>query len=243
MFSTILHTIGGVCSTIGLAVSTYFLGLPPPMPAATSTPITIENVATSSPPAATPSRAPATEPAKVEVPVSPVVNKPIPPPPKPPVVETPPVNQTIGTTTLVVQTIPLLSGGVVRAGQTVPISYLQITNIGTEGARLTGFRVQQNGSAPDAAVIGLSTVDDRGGSRGLVGGDESSRPFRNGVALAPTDAYFAPGQMRLFTIKAILSGQASAHIGMTLAVVVTSVETTADPKGQFPISGTTWTIQ
>lgn len=146
---------------------------------------------------------------------------------------------TIGTTTLAIQSVPLLFGGTARAGESVPVSYLQITNIGTACTALKGFLVKQNGSASTTAIIGLSTVDDKGGSRGLT---EGSMPFENGIALAPTDALFAPGQMRLFTIKAIMAHDASPYVGTQLMISVISIETTAIVRGQFPIQGTTWII-
>ncbi|MDP1707268.1 MAG: hypothetical protein Q8L30_01830 [bacterium] len=146
---------------------------------------------------------------------------------------------TIGTTTLAIQNVPLLFGGTAHAGESVPVSYLQITNIGTACTVLKGFWIKQNGSASTTVVVGLSTVDDKGGSRGLT---EGSLPFENGIALAPTDALFAPGQMRLFTIKAIMAHDVSPHVGTQLMISVISVETTATMRGQFPIQGTTWTI-
>lgn len=160
----------------------------------------------------------------------------------PPPVSTSTESRTVGTTTLAVQSVPLLVGGTAHAGKSVAISYLQITNIGNEGALLKGFWVKQNGSASTTSIIGLSTVDDKGGSRGSVGGIEGFTPFQNGSAFAPTDAFFTPGQMRLFTIKAIMTNAVSAYIGTQLMIDVTSVETTATVKGQFPIRGTTWTI-
>ncbi len=162
-------------------------------------------------------------------------------PPSPPI-STSTQSSTIGTTTLAIQRVPLLVGGIVHAGGTVSISFLQITNVGKEGALLKGFWVTQNGSAPTESIIGLSTVDDKGGSRGLNGGVEGTILFQNGLAFAPTDAFFAPGQMRLFTIKAIMTQAVSAYVGTQLMIDVASIDTTATVKGQFPIRGTTWAI-
>lgn len=147
-----------------------------------------------------------------------------------------------GTTTLTIQSVPLLSGGVVHAGQSVPISYLEIINIGTSSAQLTGFWVKQNGSASTDSVVGLSTVDDKGGSQGLIRGAEGSALFTNGLAFAPTDTFFSPGQMRLFTIKAILAPDVTAYTGTALMIDVASIQTTATVEGNFPIRGTTWAI-
>jgi hypothetical protein len=149
----------------------------------------------------------------------------------------------LGTTTLAVQNVPLLSGGVVHSGQSVPISYLEITNVGTSSAQLSGFWVEQTGSASTDSVIGLSTVDDKGGSRGSAEAAEGSTLFQNGMAFAPTNALFIPGQMRLFTIKAILSPSVMAYVGTQLMINVASIQTTAMVSGNFPIHGTTWTIQ
>jgi hypothetical protein len=149
---------------------------------------------------------------------------------------------TVGTTTLAIQKIPLLRGGIVRAGTSVALSYLQITNVGVEGALLKGFWVKQNGSAPGESIKSLSTVDDKGGSRGSAGGTETTTLFKDGIAFAPTDAFFAPGQMRLFTIKATLARDVTAYVGMQLMIDVSSVDTMAAVQGEFPIRGTTWTI-
>ncbi|MEK7136293.1 MAG: hypothetical protein AAB821_01750 [Patescibacteria group bacterium] len=138
--------------------------------------------------------------------------------------------------------MPLLFGGTARAGTAVPVSYLQITNIGKETATLNGFWVKQTGSASTGAVIGLTTIDGSGGSKGTIGGTEGSTPFKNNLAFVPTEAVFAPGQMRVFTIKAVMSSNISVHLGKQLNIAVTSVDTTASPKGPFPIHGATWTI-
>ncbi|MBI4086430.1 hypothetical protein HY416_00395 [Candidatus Kaiserbacteria bacterium] len=146
-------------------------------------------------------------------------------------------------TTMVVEPVLLLTGGTVSAGASVPVSYLQITNTGLMEAKLNGFSVKQNGSADPESVIGLTTVDDAGVSRGSVGGVEHSTIFKNGVAFVPAVATFAPGQMRLFTIKAVMSGDLSSYLGGQLAISVTSVDASAKVKGIFPIPGTTWIIQ
>ncbi len=145
-------------------------------------------------------------------------------------------------TTLVAGPIPLLSGGIVHAGSAVPISYLQIVNTGKENATVSGFRVKQDGSAPVESIIGLTTVDDMSSVRGSVGGVEGATPFKSGSAVAPIEATLVPGQMRLFTIKAVMSTNVSAYLGQQLKLNVTSIESNATVKGTFPILGTTWTI-
>jgi hypothetical protein len=187
-------------------------------------------------------------PAKKPPPKAPIKVPPKPVVVVPPVVTPPPAEstttelQTIGATTLAVQSIPLLSGGVVHSGGTVPVSYLQITNVGTAGALLKGFWITQNGSASLNAIGGFSTIDDRGGSRGVSSGAQGSALFQSGVAFASTTAYFAPGQMRLFTIKVLLSTAVADYVGTELKLEVASIETTGETQGNFPIVGTTWVI-
>lgn len=141
-----------------------------------------------------------------------------------------------------VGTVPLLSGGEARRGTSVPVSYLQITNVGKEEGVLNGFWLKQNGSADMRAVIGLAVVDDKGGSRGYAGGVEGSTPFKNGVAFAPTRAVFLPGERKLFTIKAAISSNVSSYLGSTVTLSVTSVDSNGTARGSYPISGTTWYI-
>lgn len=141
-----------------------------------------------------------------------------------------------------VGTIALLSGGEAKRGTTIPVSYLQITNVGKEQGTLRGFWLKQYGGADMRAVIGLVVVDDRGGSRGYAGGVEGSTPFKNNVAFAPTNAVFAPGERKLFTIKAVLSTDVSAYVGSDIKLSVTSVDSNGAASGAYPISGTTWYI-
>lgn len=144
-------------------------------------------------------------------------------------------------TTFSVSSVPLLFGGTARLGASTPVSYLRITNTGKQAATLSGFTVTQRGSAPTSSIIGLTTVDDKALLRGSVGGSEGSTPFKNGSAFAPMNATFAPGQMRLFTIRAVVSNNAQ-HVGKQLIIDVTGIQATAAIKAAFPIRGTTWTI-
>lgn len=146
-------------------------------------------------------------------------------------------------TTLVVSSIPLLAGGIARAGTAVPIQYLQVTNVGKKSMTVTGFTLTQKGSANSAIVSSLSTVDDVGGSRGQATSTAKTPLFKENKAFVPTNATFAPGQMRLFTIKAHLPTNVLAQTGKTLRLELIAVSTTAkNIKGVFPIRGTTWTL-
>lgn len=151
-------------------------------------------------------------------------------------------NVSTGGSKVAVSPIALLSGGNARAGTTVPISYLQLENIGNTAALVKGFWIKQNGNASTNSVIGLTAVDDKELYRGSVGGVEGSVLFANNQAFAPIEAILAPGEMKLFTIKAILTGNGYAHMNKQLMLDVVGVDGDASVQATFPIKGTTWTI-
>ncbi|HYE23466.1 MAG TPA: Ig-like domain-containing protein [Candidatus Paceibacterota bacterium] len=131
-----------------------------------------------------------------------------------------------------VSLVPLLMGGTARANQSVAISYIKVVNTSKESQTLTGVTLTQKGTAPASAVSSLTIKDDKDGSQGQVAVTGNS-------TTVPTTSVFAPGQMKLFTIKAVLAPTASAQLGKTLQYQVTGV---TGGKGAFPIAGTTWTI-
>jgi flagellar hook assembly protein FlgD len=135
-----------------------------------------------------------------------------------------------------VSTIPLLGGGTTRAAASVPVMYLQLRNMGSEAVHVTGFDLRQNGSASANGILSLSTVDDKGGSRGA----SAMNPFINNTAVAPTDATIEPGAVKLFTIKANLG--TNVTIGTNLMLDVIGVESNGTETGAFPLRGTTWAI-
>lgn len=146
-------------------------------------------------------------------------------------------------TTLVVSPVPLLAGGVARAGKSVPIAYLQVNNTGKEDSALKGFWLTQNGSADTKSIIGFTVTDDKGVLQGSVAPIEGSILFKDGKTFVATpNTILTPGQLRLFTIKAILSQNISSHIGKNLMIDIASIDTNASTKAQFPIRGTTWAI-
>lgn len=145
-------------------------------------------------------------------------------------------------TTIVVVQIPLLLGGTARGGMSASVSYLQVVNIGKEQAVIKGFVVKQNGSASTDVIAGLTAVDDTETARGSIGGVEGKSPFKDGSATVPIEVTLAPGQMRLFTIKAILANDVAKHVGAQLKIDVVGVITTAGIRNSFPVRGTTWTL-
>ena len=146
-------------------------------------------------------------------------------------------------TTLVITPINLLRGGSAEAGASIPVSYLQVANTGSSPATLEGFWVRQNGSASPQAVIGLMTLDDQGALTGFSLGEADEALFSDDLGFAPAEATLAPGQMRLFTIRALLTPDTSPYSGTQLMIDVVSVATTGSGQGAFPIRGTTWTIR
>lgn len=144
------------------------------------------------------------------------------------------VGKTSSAGTVTISSIPLLGGGTAAPGQIVPISYLQVRNTGKSALNLKGFWVEQAGTAQDASVVGFSSVDDKGGNR-----TETTTGLSKGKAFVPSTAVLAPGERKLFTLKAQLS--AFAALGQSLMLNVTGVEG-AKTGSALPIQGTTWVI-
>lgn len=140
-------------------------------------------------------------------------------------------------TTLSVSSVPLLFGGTARANTSVPVAYIKVVNTSTKDSSIEGFTLNQRGSAPTSVITGFATNDDKGGSRTTVGA-----PFKGTKVYVPLAATLTSGQMRIFTIKAMVGTDARVHSGRQLMLDVVSVESSAKVRGAFPIVGTTWTL-
>ena len=145
-------------------------------------------------------------------------------------------------TTLVVLPVPLLVGGVARPGASVAVAYLQVINIGKATSTIQGFSLVQTGTTPVAAVVGLTAVSDNGMARGSIGTMITGTPFVASGVTVPVTVLLSPGEMRLFTIKAILAPVVTAYLGTTVALNVTGVLSNAVIQSVLPIRGTVWTI-
>lgn len=143
---------------------------------------------------------------------------------------------------LAVSALPLLSGGIADSGKSVPVAYIRVSNPGSVRAAIDGFTLTQNGSAPVESVIGFSTSDDKGGSRASYGGEEGAELFDGDEAFIPLEAIIEPQQVRIFTIKALMSSEASGKKNSALTLDLTAVDSTADIFGSFPVRGVTWTL-
>jgi hypothetical protein len=143
---------------------------------------------------------------------------------------------------LSVSSVPLLFGSTAAHGQTVPVSYLQVRNVSSSTVAIKGFWVAQNGTAPDASVIGFSSVNDLGTNRTFAGGTERSGVLKNGKGFVPSTEVLAPGERRLFTLKAQLSASSGSYAGSTLSLDVTGIDAQSELVGSFPIKGTTWRL-
>lgn len=139
--------------------------------------------------------------------------------------------------TVYMASLPLLMGGTGTAGASVPVAYVKVGNPSKETVAISGFTLKQNGSADVRAVTGFSTSDDKGGSRATV-----ASAFKNGSSFVPLPATLAPGEVRIYTIKANLAGSLGAYAGATLMLDVVGAETSATNSSKFPIKGTTWTL-
>ncbi|MDB5265166.1 MAG: hypothetical protein JWN64_737 [Parcubacteria group bacterium] len=136
-----------------------------------------------------------------------------------------------------ITTVPLLFGGTVKAGGSVPVAYIRVVNTTQTPAKIKGFWLKQNGTAPAQTITGFTTSDDKGGSRMNVTGT-----FTNGAAFIPLAATVVQGQPRIFTIKAVMSSDIASSIGTTLMIDTTGVDSSGKVTGTFPLRGTTWTL-
>lgn len=143
-------------------------------------------------------------------------------------------------TTLSVSNIPLLWGGYARAGQTVPVSYLKVTNHGKESATISGFYVEQRGTASTAALTQFSSYDDQAQ---VLASASAQTAFTNGRAFVPAPFTVEAGKTRLFTLKTTVAPYVLTHVGKQIQLVVSGIETNAKKtSAAFPIPGTTWTV-
>jgi len=144
--------------------------------------------------------------------------------------------------TLVVQIVPLLLGSVAKGGQTVPVAYLQLTNIGTATATISGFNLKQNGNADTNSIVTLSAADDTGLFKSSIGSLVQPVTFVNNVATVPMIASIAPQDTRLFTLKATLLPGNVANVGKQMKLDVIGVLPAPLVRALYPLYGTTWTL-
>lgn len=146
-------------------------------------------------------------------------------------------------TVVTVSSVPLLNGGTAVAGQSVPVSYLQVKNTGKGDVTVKGFWVKQNGSASADVIDSFTVIDGTGDSR-VTTDIESGDPLLSGKAtFVKTNITIATGGFSLFTIKANLDSSLGSEIGEDLEIVVTGADGAAKTKGAFPIYGTTWELR
>lgn len=148
--------------------------------------------------------------------------------------------QKAGAGTLEASPIPLLFGGEAKRGSKAPVAYVKLINRGKATTSIEGFTLAQNGSASAKAVAAFETADDKGGSRTTVK-NEDGELFSGKNVFVPLKATLAPGQMRIFTLLALVTSDAS--VGSTLKFDVAGVKSSASIGGKFPMKGTTWTIR
>lgn len=139
--------------------------------------------------------------------------------------------------TVYLSRIPLLIGGTGMGGASVPVAYVKVGNPSKEDVSIDGFTLTQYGSADTDAIVSFSTSDDHGGSLST-----SESAFKNGAAFVPLTATLAPGEVRIYSIKAQLARSLAAHSGKTLKLDVTGADLSANISSKFPIKGTTWTL-
>ena len=144
---------------------------------------------------------------------------------------------------LSVGALALLGGGIAVPGTSVPVAYIQVRNTGTASTTLNGFTLIETGSIPDEIVTGFSVNDDKGGSRQTFGGSEGTTQFKKGSVFVPLPYTLKAGELRIFTIKAILSANKRLYGNAELKINVSGVDTGAKITGALPIVGTTWMVR
>ncbi|MES2994954.1 MAG: Ig-like domain-containing protein [Patescibacteria group bacterium] len=138
---------------------------------------------------------------------------------------------------LSVTSVPLLFGGNAKLGSSIPVAYVKLVNTTNATTSIEGFTLRQNGSAATDIITTFATNDDKGGSRTVV-----PSVFKKGEVYVPLAAELAPGQMRIFTLKAALNAASYTALGKTLVLDVVSVDTSAKLVGTLPLRGTVWTL-
>lgn len=138
---------------------------------------------------------------------------------------------------ITVSGIPLLMGGPVRAGSSIPVAYVQVRNTSTATTTLKGFDLAENGPGSGIGISGFETSDDKGGSRTVVGSAAGPTRFTDGKAFVPLSATIAPGALRIFTVKAIAANDPKADLNATLIVDVAGVQADGTVTGAFPLRG------
>ena len=147
----------------------------------------------------------------------------------------------VAATTLVVVPVQLLGGGTARANTNVAVAYLQLINLGSATATISGISMTQTDNAPVAAVTQLSAVSDNGLARGSVGIPPTT-PFVGQTATIPITLTLAPREMRLVTVKALMAPNLLPYLGTKLTLMTSSVTANAKIQSTFPIFGTIWTL-
>ena len=148
----------------------------------------------------------------------------------------------IAQTSLVVKTLPLLGGGMAKVGSGVAVAYIQVINMGTAPANLTGFTFAQTGSAPVFAISGLTITDETGLAKGSIGNMVSGSPFTSSSVTIPITTTLAPKESRLFTARAVVGPTANMQIGKTMVLSLQGVVGNASVQNVLPLPGVTWTI-
>lgn len=132
--------------------------------------------------------------------------------------------------------VPLLMGGMAKSFTQAPAAYVKIANSGKATTTVSGVTLVETGSAPDSVVTGFAINDDKGGSRAII-----NATFNKGSVFVPLNAQIGPGQIRIYTIKAIL-GSTAGSLGTQLKINMSGVSANGSVNGKFPLLGTMFTL-
>jgi hypothetical protein len=142
----------------------------------------------------------------------------------------------------VAESVPLLIGGTVKKGTSAAVAYIQVINISKATGTVESFTLKQKGLASTDAIQGFTITDNKSTTNVVVGTPSEPIEFKDGSATIPLNTPIAGMDMRLFTIKILLSNSVTANIGKQIKLDVTGIGTTGTEKMVLPIRGVTWTI-
>lgn len=143
--------------------------------------------------------------------------------------------------TIVVQPIPLLSGGNAKGGAKINLLYLQMINVSNDPVTITGIKLKQTGTASTDSILSLMATDDTNVARTEIGSLNNS-PFSSQMATIPITLTLKPKETRLFTLNTTLKSNISSYIGDTIKLEVIGVNSRSSIKGDFPIRGVSWLL-
>jgi hypothetical protein len=145
-------------------------------------------------------------------------------------------------TTFVAESVPLLVGGVIKNAGSASVAYIQTINIGKATGTVESITLTQKGNAQTSAIKGFTVTDNKSTTNVTFGSDLEPVVFKEGSVTIPLSTPIKGGDMRLFTIKVLLTNTATTNLGKHIKLDVSGIQTSGLEKMVLPIKGIAWTI-